>query len=102
MFITVWEFRVRRPSRRAFMQIYGSSGAWAQLFRRAKGYLHTELLADPASELRFFTIDVWRSRKAFESAKKKFAKEYAALDVRCEALTTHETHVGSFELAGRK
>lgn len=97
MFITVWEFRVRARKRRAFVRAYGPAGEWVKLFRRATGYRATRLVRHPSNPLRFFTVDVWASRRAFTEAKRKFAKEYAALDARFERLTSRETHLAAFE-----
>ncbi len=97
MFITVWEFRVRARKRRAFVRAYGSTGQWVKLFQRATGHRTTRLVRDPSNPLRFFTVDVWVSKRAFAQAKRKFAKEYAALDARFERLTSRETHIAAFE-----
>ena len=99
-FAVFWEFRVRPRKRRAFEQAYGPDGDWAQLFRRFKGYLGTELLRDRAAPLRYFTIDCWSSRQAFLTMKKKSRAAYKALDEQCESLTSRERLIGEFDVQG--
>jgi heme-degrading monooxygenase HmoA len=43
MFVRVWEYDVVPASAEEFQRAYGSAGAWAQLFRRADGFVGTEL-----------------------------------------------------------
>lgn len=98
MYIILWEFRVRPATRSRFIRAYGANGDWARLFRKAPGYFATLLLPDPANRLRFFTVDVWQSRRAFLNAKRRFAGEYHTLDATCEKLTASEHKIGSSTL----
>ncbi|MBI3406165.1 MAG: antibiotic biosynthesis monooxygenase [Acidobacteria bacterium] len=98
MYIILWEFRTKASARRRFVRAYGSSGSWARLFRNARGYVATRLMADPADNLHFLTVDVWRSRAAHTKARRILREEYASLDALCEKLTTLERHFASFEL----
>jgi len=97
MHVIVWEFQIRAKTRKAFLRAYGSKGAWARLFRKAPGYICTQLLQDPGNPARFFTVDIWRTQSAFQKAKKKFHEEYATLDGACERLTRAEKRIGSFD-----
>lgn len=81
----------------AFEKIYGSQGAWAELFRKEKGYLGTELLRDSTHPQRYITIDRWTSPEAYESFLSQWKSEYARLDARCEGLTAQETLLGKWE-----
>jgi heme-degrading monooxygenase HmoA len=93
----VWEFHVAPERIEAFQAAYGPSGDWASLFRRASGYLRTELLRDVARPGRFLTIDYWESAAAWREFRARFAAEYEALDARCAELTISETEVGHWE-----
>ena len=92
----IWEFEVHPQHVDAFRQHYGESGAWTQLFRRARGYLGTKLLQDDQQPLRFVTIDTWSNVEDYEAFRASYASEYAALDRLCEGLTVKETLIGHF------
>ena len=96
----VWEFTVAAEQRAEFERVYGPHGDWAQLFRRAPGYLGTLLLRDLTDPRRFVTVDRWQSESDHRAFRAAFALEYAALDARCEHLTTAEVPLGSFDEAG--
>jgi len=98
-FVAVWEFHVRPDKRRAFERAYGPNGDWAQLFRRAEGYIRTELFRDPHKPSRYVTLDFWMSRLAFQKFKHQHIAAYEALDRRCESLTAHERRIGEFAKA---
>lgn len=93
MFTTVWRFVVRPDAVAEFERRYGPDGDWAALFRKAEGYAGTELLRNVASANEFVTIDRWVDEAAYLRFLEGFAAEYAALDAKCEALTTSEEHV---------
>ena len=95
-YIYIWAFKVHPEHAEAFRQHYGEGGAWTQLFRRAPGYLGTQLLQDETDPLHFVTIDTWSSSEDYEAFRASFASEYAALDRLCEGLTVEETLVGHF------
>lgn len=98
-FIAVWEFIVEPASRAEFIGHYGPDGSWARLFRRAPGYLGTELLNDRANPLRYVTVDRWASIEDWRAFRERFGQDYAALDRRCERLTVREAALGEFETA---
>jgi 8-oxo-dGTP diphosphatase len=91
--VIVWEFRVRPGCEAAFQAAYSSEGDWAVLFRRAPGYLGTELLRAPEAG-RYVTIDRWVSSAAFEAFRDAHRREYEELDRRCADLTIEETPLG--------
>ena len=97
----IWEYIVRENCLAEFEAAYGPGGEWVQLFRRAEGYLRTELLRDRGKPNRFVTIDYWTSRAAWETFRERFTAEFDALDARCEGYTESEREVGTFLLAGR-
>ena len=96
-YVYIWEFIVAPEQRDAFERTYGPSGDWVQLFRRATGYLRTELHRDRSQPQRFITIDYWESKEAWEAFRTRFAHEFEALDGKCAAWTTHEAEIGRFE-----
>ena len=94
----MWEYVVAPEQTSAFEQVYGPSGDWVRLFRRAKGYLRTELHRDREQPHRFITIDYWETKAAWEAFRAGYAREFEILDAACAALTTRETEVGRFRL----
>ena len=96
-YVYVWEFLVKREHERNFERAYEGDGEWARLFRRAPGYLRTELLRDRANPSRFVTIDYWESEAAFAAFRSQFASEFEALDTKFAAWTTSEEEIGRFE-----
>jgi heme-degrading monooxygenase HmoA len=96
-YVYLWEFLVAPDSVAAFERAYGPSGDWVLLFRRATGYLRSELYRDLLDRQRFVSVDYWESRAAWEEFRARFAAEFEALDARCEALTLRETELGRFE-----
>ena len=99
--VIIWEFHIRPAKRGAFEKAYGSSGDWAKFFRRDKAYIQTELVRDRASAGRYLTMDYWASRAAYLTFKKVNKTEYAAIDKKCESLTTRETFAGEFEIVSK-
>ena len=97
----IWAFEVKSGREADFERAYGPDGDWVTLFRRAPGYLHTELLRDTENPRRYLTIDHWESAAAQRVFRKQFAAEFAAIDRACEQLTESETLIGHFTLATR-
>jgi heme-degrading monooxygenase HmoA len=99
-FVYIWEFHVARDKQPEFERHYGSNGSWAQLFRRAGGYIETQLLKDNAHPERYLTIDRWQSEEAWQNFRVEFSEDYARLDGQCEALTASETFLGAYSDRG--
>jgi len=95
MIAILWRYRVRPEHTQEFERVYGPDGDWAQLFRRAEGYLGTELLSGSGGD--YLTIDRWRSPDDFAAFQQSHGEAYAALDARTEAWTDEETRLGVFE-----
>ena len=89
-FTALWEFAVAPARQAEFESRYGPEGDWARLFRRAPGYLGSELLHQGAKPLRYVTVDRWEGVDAWGAFRGRFAAEYERLDRECEALTTRE------------
>ena len=95
-YVYIWAFKVHPEHVDAFGRHYREGGAWTQLFRRARGYVGTQLLRDATDPLRFVTIDTWHSVEDYETFRAEYASEYAELDRLCEGLTLEETLIGRF------
>lgn len=96
----VWEFEVPAEHVAEFERQYGPAGAWAQLFRRAPGFVETLLLRDNQLPGRYLTVDRWQSEEACRAFRSDFAVEYAQLDEACAALTVGERSLGGFSECG--
>jgi heme-degrading monooxygenase HmoA len=94
----MWEYLVTPERVSVFERAYGPSGDWIRLFRRAAGYVRTELHRDRSKPNRFITVDYWESESAFHTFRSRFSKEFEALDAKCEELTTLERELGRFWL----
>lgn len=97
MYVVIWQFRIRPGAEQSFLQGYGSEGAWAQLFRKAKGYRKTELARSVDDPRVFYTLDEWNSEAAFREFREAFRQQYEALDQSFAGLTEEERLVGAFE-----
>lgn len=98
MFVRVWEFRPRQGLEGAFRQVYGPAGAWVQLFRRAPGFLGTDLIGTRAGD-RYLTLDRWRERSAWDAFLRTWPDEYAELDRECEPLVEIDREVALLRTA---
>jgi heme-degrading monooxygenase HmoA len=99
-YATIWTFTVQADRKAEFEFHYGPEGTWVRLFRRATGYLGSELLHDRADAQRYVTIDRWESREAWQAFRQQFAADYERLDREFEQLTTAESPLGEFTPAG--
>ena len=95
-YIYIWEYVVREDCADEFRRVYGPEGDWLRLFRRAEGFLGTELHADINDDTRFMTIDSWVSKAAHDAFRGRFDEEFRTLDEQCEKLTISETYAGAF------
>jgi heme-degrading monooxygenase HmoA len=76
MYVVLWRFRSLVGRESEFEQAYGPSGQWTQLFRRADGYLGTELLRRSDDPREYLAIDRWASRVAYEAFRARWSSEY--------------------------
>jgi heme-degrading monooxygenase HmoA len=90
VFVRVWDYDVPDESMAAFRVAYGAQGAWAELFRRAPGFLGIELYRDGNRGDRFLTIDRWRNEQNWRSFQAAFGSAYEALDARLDGLAVAE------------
>jgi heme-degrading monooxygenase HmoA len=96
MHVIIWEFTVREEYVQQFVAACGSDGDWAKLFRRAEGYLGTELLRSSDKTNIFLTVDRWETAAWFESFQEQFGAEYKKLDAKFEGYTLSEKKLGVF------
>jgi len=96
----IWEYVVAPESVAEFERLYGPSGPWVALFRRAEGYVRTELHRDRANLRRYVTVDYWRSSEDHSEFRSRFAKEFEELDGLGEDLTESEAFLGEFAPVG--
>jgi quinol monooxygenase YgiN len=97
MYRIVWQFDADPDRVAEFEREYGGDGAWARLFRAGDGFLGTELFRSIDHPARFVTVDRWSSRAAYDAFRTARAREYAAVDTRCERLTRAEELVARGE-----
>jgi heme-degrading monooxygenase HmoA len=93
----VWKFRPPAGREAEFERAYSSSGHWAQLFERAKGYRGTLLLRPCEAGGWWLTIDRWETQAAFEAFRDEFGIQYRGLDEELEGVAGEEIFVGAFE-----
>ena len=92
-FAAVWRFEVREERIAEFERHYGRDGSWAQLFRKGRGFIGTELFRSTSENGVYLTIDTWESEDAFHDFKRVHAVDYEALDRECESMTVREHRV---------
>ena len=97
VFVRIWRFHVRSDKIGEFLAAYGPDGAWARLFRPARGFRGTELLQS-ADEATYVTIDRWSEAADWETFLDSYREDYAELDQACEGLTELEEDLGAFQL----
>jgi len=96
-FSYVWEYEVPAEVESEFIRHYAADGTWVRLFRRASGYLGTELYRDRQRAGRYFTVDHLLDEAAYREFRRTFAAEFEALDRTCAGLTRREAHLGDYE-----
>jgi heme-degrading monooxygenase HmoA len=97
-FAYIWEYRVGEDQIETFRRVYGPDGDWVRLFRRAEGYVRTELYQNVDEPARFITTDFWTSKTARDAFREQFRTEFGELDERCQALTIEERCLGDFDV----
>lgn len=90
MYVRVWEYEVPPDRAAAFAAAYAAHGPWGELFRRAAGYLGTELYRDSARPGRYLTIDRWQDEQAWQAFLAAFRPDYESLDARLEGIAAVE------------
>jgi heme-degrading monooxygenase HmoA len=90
VFVRVWEYEVPLDRTGAFTTAYAADGPWGELFRRAGGFLGTELYRDSARPGRYLTIDRWQDEQAWQAFRTAFRPDYESLDAQLEGIAAVE------------
>jgi hypothetical protein len=79
-------------------KVFGSSGIWAELLGKAKGYLGSELVLESKTERLFRAFDYWTSHLEFQAfrAAHQFERDRFAQLVWFEGLLEREVFLGSY------
>ncbi|MCB0278323.1 MAG: antibiotic biosynthesis monooxygenase [Calditrichaeota bacterium] len=96
VYMYMWEYFVRPEYQEEFEQIYGPDGEWVKLFKKAEGYISTDLYQDQDQPLRYVTTDFWESKKHSEAFRNDFAYDFKKLDDKGELYTVGEEFLGDF------
>lgn len=94
----VWRFQVRPERAHEFERVYGAEGPWVRLFRRAEGYLGTELYREQGGNGEYLTVDRWISETAYGRFRSAAEADYRRIDRECENLTIREEEIGRFRI----
>lgn len=94
----MWEFTVKTEYKMTFEEMYSPGGRWTELFKKAKGYLRTELFHDSLDQVKYITIDYWKSKADRSQFTLDFSDEYKKLDTECSAFASKERYIGEFDV----
>jgi hypothetical protein len=100
VYVKICEFLAKPGYEKQFETIYGPEGDWAQIFKRSKGFLRTELNIDRDRPGRYLTADYFISLEEYDKCLNDNREAYQALDRRCEAVRASESVIGSFQNHG--
>jgi hypothetical protein len=98
MFCYIWEYVVKPEFAENFIELYGTSGAWVNLFSLDQQYIRTDLIRDQENSLRFITVDHWTSKEACYSFRESNRKTFEAIDTQGDRYTVSETFLGDFDV----
>jgi heme-degrading monooxygenase HmoA len=93
MLVRVWEYEVVPGREAEFEQLYGSAGAWAQLFARSTGHVSTELYRGVDRPGRYVTVDRFSDTRSWRRFLTEHGDDYAELDARCAQLTSAQVEI---------
>jgi len=94
--VRAWLFRPAPEHEAEFALVYGGDGPWAELFRKAEGFVGIELLAPSEPGGWWMTLDRWENEAAFKTFQEIFADAYRTLDEALEGVAGEERFVGAF------
>src|SRR4030095_614989 len=98
MYAYIWEFTVNEEHIMKFEEAYGPTGKWAELFKKAEGYIKTELFHDTQDPVKYITIDYWKSGADRDRFMIQYSDEYSKLDSEFSAFTVNERYIGGFDV----
>lgn len=96
VFVYIWEYLVKEEHLEEFKRIYSPVGAWTELFKKADGYIATDLHQGISDPKRFMTVDFWNTKDDRDNFRSQFSKEFKVLDKHCESFTKREQLIGDF------
>jgi heme-degrading monooxygenase HmoA len=96
MYVVIWQYVVAPERAAAFERAYGTDGEWVALFRRADGYVDTQLHRHEKDASCYLTIDRWNNSEHYEAFRRDHALEYSAIDTACGTLTLEERLIGAY------
>jgi heme-degrading monooxygenase HmoA len=97
-FVIAWEFLLKQGHEAKFIEAYGPEGRWTKLFRKAPGYVRSELARSEYDGHKYVTVDVWETRAAYDAFRKTHEAEYDLLDTELRECTVNEQRIGSYYL----
>ena len=98
MFQTIWQYDVFEKENINFIKAYKSDGDWVHLFKKADGFIETELIHDIEHPTKFITIDKWRTKESYYQFKAMFKSDYLKMDKQFEDFSKSEIHIGYFDV----
>jgi hypothetical protein len=93
MLVRVWEYEVVPGRDAEFERLYGSAGAWAQLFARSASHVSTELYRGVDQPGRYLTVDRFSDTDGWQRFLSEHGGDYTELDSRCAQLTTSQVEI---------
>lgn len=96
MLVVLWEYEVKPGAEAQFEALYGSDGAWVELFRDYRGYLDTQLLRGEQPR-HYLTIDRWASAAEYDGFLAAAHDRYARINAQGDTLTLAERRLGRYE-----
>jgi uncharacterized membrane-anchored protein YitT (DUF2179 family) len=93
MHVVAWRFHVKPEHLTEFKRHYGPQGAWADLFRRADGFVKTDLIPSQTNPAEFTTFDYWHSKDDYDRFRSSFQDDYDRLDRQFAPLLAREERV---------
>ena len=76
--------------------VFGKTGIWSELLRRAEGYAGTEIWCESSKERQYRVLDAWWSHHEFEVFRTRFAVEVE----RFHSVLLSDGIVSKFEVVG--
>jgi hypothetical protein len=91
-------FWVADGRRAEFEAVFGLSGLWPQLLRKASGYLLTELRCEDPELLQYRVRDCWEWHRGFERFRSASQAEFERFEewLRSERLIQKEQFLGAY------
>ncbi|MDN5205303.1 hypothetical protein QQ008_28220 [Fulvivirgaceae bacterium BMA10] len=96
MFVAIWKYEVDLNRLEQFEELYGQKGKWVALFKKATGYINTELVKDTSSKNVYISLDKWESQALYEQFYEENKSTIDSIDKEGDELTLSETNIGWF------